>query len=214
MRNNIDGDSFAIDKEGLMSGIGFGKFRTTYVSWENVEEIQIGKQKLFSPTAGNLAMKLELSPIQLDEPTIKWQVDISNITNTFQKICSGNGITVDQFISDVAERHSSESWEIVLLLSMLVIIVWNMTLTWFVYFHNSETKAMNIDDESIPEVENNSDEEFRAGVITEGVYPNSPRLVCIDRKQNNFHKDLGRCSLGEFPWESATDDVAYRLNIG
>lgn len=80
---------------------------------------------------------------------------------------------------------------------MISIIIWNMTLTCFVYFHSADTKSgeekINSNEELI-----NPNEERGAGDITEGIYPTLPD----ERESEDSNKHLGRClmRITGVPW--------------
>lgn len=107
IRNNVESDTFKIDKIGLATEVVMAKTRTAYVDWENISYVQIGKNIINSPNmnVGNLKAKT----FSFGLPELDYFLDSENLTKTFDNICRKYNETLDDIFPPLVDHWKIQS---------------------------------------------------------------------------------------------------------
>ena len=177
LRNNLDNNTFAIDKKDWTFSVKLGKYRTTYMYWKDIKSIQVGNKKVTSPNLEHIPLRI--SNASFHPPSVIAYLDSDNITDIFKAACIKYNSSLADIIMPIidswdytnGEGTSKMDWwlalkisaglimvlqtiAIVCLHTRLTILQANVTRTSKIHKLNKINRKLIINDESDKEFRN------------------------------------------------------------
>ena len=156
LRNNLEGQTFSSNSNGLFSSVKLSDYGTAYLYWKDLSTIQISNKKISSPKMEHIDLKM--SNLSLDTDSLIHYLDSSNVTNVFKSICDKYNKSLSEIIDPAFDNwlnsdqaQWSNDWINVFILIVLSIALPGI-LFWLGYLHFSIHKVQD------PEREDEIDE--------------------------------------------------------
>ena len=158
IRNNKENNTFIVDQKGWTTAVNLHKYRTAYLSWDNLKALQIGEILIDSPNM--TYTPLTMSNLSLEDDIMRgYYTDGENITKVFNLICKKYNSTLDDILPPLVDHWQTQFkteyrlnilWYIGTATIIAAIICWLIYLHYIIIKLNSRIQRINQDTLKMP----------------------------------------------------------------